>query len=176
MTGETISGAQRACCLRPKCIGAVGPRIRVTINQSINQSINQPTHLPTYLSIYLSNTLLFLYGLYHDTNPGRTKLQVTTQKHPRQHHGGNSCLSLQTRLNGQMRALGTVEYTPSMFSEHLRMLLVTWKLSYLTRLRTGQMPNWWSSFLPPPRRGWDCSLHHTVQTEFGNHPNSYPRG
>jgi hypothetical protein len=28
MTGETEGGAQRACCLRPRCLGAVGPRIR----------------------------------------------------------------------------------------------------------------------------------------------------
>jgi hypothetical protein len=32
MTGETKSGAQRACCLRPRCIGAVGPR---TANRSL---------------------------------------------------------------------------------------------------------------------------------------------
>jgi hypothetical protein len=30
MMGETKGGAQRACCLRPRCIGAVGPRIRET--------------------------------------------------------------------------------------------------------------------------------------------------
>jgi hypothetical protein len=28
MTEETKGGSQRACCLRPRCIGAVGPRIR----------------------------------------------------------------------------------------------------------------------------------------------------
>jgi hypothetical protein len=36
MTGETKSGAQRARPLRPRCIGAVGPQIRVPIYLSFS--------------------------------------------------------------------------------------------------------------------------------------------
>jgi hypothetical protein len=56
MMGETKSGAQRACPLRPRCIRAVGPWIHVSIYLSIYLSVC----LSVCLSIYLSKRFLDL--------------------------------------------------------------------------------------------------------------------
>jgi hypothetical protein len=68
MAKETKSGAQRAHSLRPRCIGAVGPRIRVSIYLSI--------YLPIYLCIYVS-IYLFTYPSIIPLNGIFSELQMS---------------------------------------------------------------------------------------------------
>jgi hypothetical protein len=65
----TKNSAQRACFLRPRCIRAVGPRIRVSVYLSIHSSIHPSIYLSIHPSVRLSYLSIYLSIVQLCTNP-----------------------------------------------------------------------------------------------------------